>query len=213
MEVAAVAEAPRLIRPIALPNPTAYHMFPSGPAVMPNGYEPVVSVSPSVPSAETSPTSPRSFRVNQRSPPAGLVRDPGDPGVAGHRVLGDLARHRDLADVARIARELGEPEVPVRPGLDVPRQGAVGEHGEMRLVEWVVRIEPDDVVAELLGEPDVAVGTGGDPGRQLFRPTGYSKTVPFGRMTPTLLMFSSVNQSVPSGIAVIPHGCDCELRT
>ena len=46
-----------------------------------------------------------------------------------------------------------------------------------------------------------------------FPPAGYSKTVPFGRMTPTLLMFSSVNHSVPSGIAVIPHGCDCELRT
>ena len=32
---------PRLIRPIELPNPSAYHMFPSGPAVIPNGYGPV----------------------------------------------------------------------------------------------------------------------------------------------------------------------------
>ena len=72
-----------MIRPIALPNPTAYHMFPSGPAVIPNGYGPVGERLAERPVGETSPTWPRSFRVNQRSPPAGLVAIPAMPESPG----------------------------------------------------------------------------------------------------------------------------------
>jgi len=57
---------------MALPYPTAYHMFPSGPAVIPNGYEPVAIVSPGCPSSPIAPTMPASFSVNHRPSPAGL---------------------------------------------------------------------------------------------------------------------------------------------
>ena len=65
-----------------------------------------------------------------------------------------------------------------------------------------------DAVAAVLGEPQVAVGSRGDPERLAAEPLGrvYSVIVPLVVILPILLPLYSVNQRLPSGPAVMPSG-------
>ena len=106
--------------------------------------------------------------MNHSVSPDGSGGDPGDAEVSLDRVLGDHTGRRDLPDVP--AGKLGEPEVAVGADLDVPGKLLLREQRELGLVLRVRRIEPDDVVPDLLGEPDVAVRPGGDERRELADP-------------------------------------------
>ena len=79
-----------------------------------------------------------------------------------------VSLRRDLPDVA--AGELREPEVAVRPRADVPGKRLLGGERKFRLVGGVAGIEPNDVVPDLLGEPDVSVRPGRDERRKLADP-------------------------------------------
>src|SRR4029453_3562919 len=63
-----------------------------------------------------------------------------------------------------VARELGEPEVAVRPARDLPRLAIGVREGELRDRAGGGG-DAADPSAGLLGEPDVAVRAGGDPER------------------------------------------------
>ena len=95
---------------------------------------------------------------------------------------------------------------PSGPGLMSQGSAPLGQQRKLRLVVGVRGFEPDDVVAELLREPDVAVRAGGDVCRELALPVGYSRHVARRSITPTWSTFSSVNQRVPSGRAVMSQG-------
>ena len=68
--------------------------------------------------------------------------------------------------------------------------------------------DPADLVADVLGEPEVAVGPGRDPrGLAVGRDAALNSVmVPPGVIRPILLPAYSVNQRLPSGPAVIPTG-------
>ena len=70
------------------------------------------------------------------------------------------------------------------------------------------RVDHADLVAGVLGEPEVAVGPRGDPeGVALAVGMGNSvMTWVVGLIVPILLAPYSVNQRLPSGPAVIPSG-------
>jgi hypothetical protein len=70
-------------RPIALPNPTQNHMFPSGPAVIPKGYDPVSKLSPTWPLTSITPTLLESFSVNHSRFPDGAAAIPAIPSSPG----------------------------------------------------------------------------------------------------------------------------------
>jgi len=54
-------------------------MFPSGPALIPKGYGPVLKRSPTTPLTEISPTMPESFSVNHKLLPDGPAAIPAIP--------------------------------------------------------------------------------------------------------------------------------------
>jgi hypothetical protein len=92
--------------------------------------------------------------------------DPGNPAeIARNWIFRDRALRRDLPDVP--SAELREPEIPVGAGSDVPGECLHGLDRKLGLILGVLRVQADDVVPDLLGEPDVAVRACRDVRREL----------------------------------------------
>ena len=180
------------------------HMFPSGPAVIPNGYEPVSKVSPTWPLRSIEPTLLESFSVNHSLSPEGaaaIAAIPNSPGT-GYSVIVPCGV---IFPMFRPASSVNQrfPSGPgamfqgsdcsVSSGNSVWSKGSSGSRRTM--------LFPISSVNQTLPSGPVVMCVGNWP-----MPVGNSSTTPVVVILPTWSTFSSVNQKVPSGIAVMSHG-------
>jgi hypothetical protein len=127
----------------------------------------VVKLSPTCPSTVIAPTLLESFSVNHSRPSgaAAIPAIPNSPGT-GYSVIVPWGV---ILPTWRPASSVNQ-RLPSGPGLMSHGSAAFRQERKLGLVVGVVRVEPDDVVPQLLREPDVPVRAGGDERRQLADP-------------------------------------------